>query len=435
MTEATSEFYRPRQVTPVSSEIHHEDPSTKSPFAKRETVASTLNPPQVENPKRSWNPFKKSEQVNVATNYAIVSPEHGRAIIDTRINNKVIWGGNLPGDIYGARDWKGANMDSVRLIKDECGYLGYRVQGLKDSIGINRIEKVSQFLRENGLPTEHPTKVVKILEISKYGKKIPVGEWKEETTKALEESVIALEKSSNFEAAEREKQEVADVKAYFESVDFFIEERDLQTAERLRDLERLKDEISFKSVVEPIFKWVNKVFDYKKSGLIGGTNAPERFTFTQDDIKRYFGEWLPTQMGIYLARMHKLGLAHGFTHAQNWSAVGTLYDLDSVSGLPEDATTEDKSMASDTRETVGALAELFDSQTNYLRSNFPELTDKAQAVLVSSYIKERFGNQINNEQLESIKNNYFQYTGRGDVPISANVWMEVAKSLVQLSVK
>ncbi|MDP3994660.1 MAG: hypothetical protein Q8P91_02430 [bacterium] len=245
-----------------------------------------------------------------------------------------------------------------------------------------------------------------------------------------------MEKSSNLEAAEREKQEVVDVKAYFESVDFFIEERDLQTAERLRDLGRLKDEASFKSVVEPIFKWVNKVFDYKKSGLIDGTNAPERFTFTQDDIKRYFGEWLPTQMGIYLARMHKLGLAHGFPHAQNWSAVGTLYDLDSVSGLPVgDAATEDKSMASDTRETVGALAELFNSQTNYLRSNFPELTDKAQAVLVSSYIKERFGNQINNEQLESIKNSYFQYMGGGHVPIGANVWMEVTESLIQPSAK
>lgn len=419
MAEDTSEFYQPRETIKILSDPHSENQQSRSPFVKSDIVATTINP---------------SEESDTPQTYAIVSPEHGRAIIDTRINNKVIWGGNLPGDIYGAKDWKGANMDRIRIEGDEYSPYGFRVWGLKDSTGIDRIEKASHLLRSDGLPTENPTRIVKILEVLEYGKKIPIQEWKSEYLQALESSATTLEKVGNEEAANRERGVIAKMKIYFDNVDFFIEERDLQVAERIRDLELIKNDVSFKTVMNPILKWVNQVFETKKSGIIANTETPEKFILEPEDIQRYFGKWLPEQMGIYMAHMHKIGIAHGFTHAQNWSIVGTLYDLDSVHGQPlGDIEATESEFALDTRVAIGAISELLDPITsNYLSSNFPDLAGKAQTTIILAYLKERFGHQIDQEKLQEIKNTYFPYMeNRGkNIPLKHGVWDEAVKQLV-----
>jgi hypothetical protein len=222
------------------------------------------------------------------------------------------------------------------------------------------------------------------------------------------------------------------VKKYLQSTDFFIEDRDLQVAERLRDLKKIKTESQFRQVMEPIFKWVNLATNSLKSGIISDTPVPNRFEFNPADIQRYFGEWLPSQMGIYLARLHKLGLVHQFPHAQNWSVVGTLYDLDSVWGsVLGDPLITDDDIAKDTRRTVGAITELLvDSQQNYLNDTYPGLAEQAQSIIISSYIKERFG-FVDSTTLEKIKSSYFsgiEINIDEQLPIDSNVWANVVAS-------
>lgn len=424
MGENSSEFYKPQSTTKIQADPNpfYKERYPRSPFAKRDVAVSISEE----------SPTNNGEG---RSNYTIVSPEHGRAIVDTRINNMVIWGGTKSGDIYGAKDWKGANMNHVRLMKDEYGTLGWRAEGLKDNVGITRLQKASQILRDNGLPTENPTKIVKLLQVVEDGKIIPIWLWKTETIKAFESSANIAEKMNDPEMAKRQRKEAETAKEYLLGTDFYIEERDLQTAERLRDLEITKDEESFKKVIGPVFEWLNTIINTKKTGLIANTPAPEKFSFTPDDIKRYFGEWLPSQMGIYMARMHKLGLTHGFTHAQNWSVVGTLYDLDSVKG-PQlgDKENSKNNFAIDTRKAVGALAELFDPRTNnYLSTNFSDIAERSQTTLISSYIKEMFGDSISAEQLEAIrKENFANMHNKwgANIPIGQPVWNGVTKVII-----
>ena len=422
MGESNGEFYQPQITTKieVDPKPFYKEKYSRSPFAKRDTTVSTS---------------AETNEKNESSNYAIVSPEHGRAIVDTRINNAVIWGGTKSGDIYGAKDWKGANMNHVRLQRDDYGTLGWRAEGLKDNVGIVRLQKASRILRDNGLPTENPIKIDKLLQVVEDGKTIPIWLWKTETIKAFESSANVIEKMGDFEMTKKQREEADSVKKYLLGTDFYVEERDLQTAERLRDLETAKDEESFKKIVEPILKWVDTVVEVKKSGLIANTPPPEKFSFSPEDIKRYFGEWLPSQMGIYIARMHKLGLAHQFPHAQNWSVVGTLYDLDSVKG-PQlgDKENSKNDYAIDTKKAVGAIAELFDPRTNnYLSTSFSDIAEKSQTMLISSYIKERFGDGISSEQLETIrKENFANMHNKwgANIPISQGVWNGVVERVV-----
>lgn len=426
MGENSGEFYQPQTTTKIETDTNpfYKERYPRSPFAKRDIAVSISEEAKINNEKGH-------------SNYAIVSPEHGRAIVDTRINNNVIWGGTKAGDIYGAKDWKGANMNHVLLRKDEYGSHGWRAEGLKDNVGIDRLRRASRILRDNGLPTENPIKIDKLLQVIEDGKTIPIWLWKTETIKAFESSANVIEKMGDPEMTKKEREEADSVKKYLLGTDFYVEERDLQTAERLRDLEIAKDEESFKKVVEPIFKWVNTVFDVKKSGLIANTPPPEKFSFEENDIKRYFGEWLPSQMGIYMARMHKIGLAHQFPHAQNWSVVGTLYDLDSVKGAQlGDKENSKNDLAVDTRKAVGAIAELFDPRTNnYLSTNFSDIAERSQTMLISSYIKEMFGDNISTEQLETIRKENFvnMHNKWGEnILIKDGVWKKVTEGLVQM---
>jgi hypothetical protein len=97
------------------------------------------------------------------------------------------------------------------------------------------------------------------------------------------------------------------------------------------------------------------------SGFIGWP-FDDKNRFNPEDeshLKWFFGNWLPTQMGQYLARMHNSGLSHNFAHGQNWELVGVPCDLDGVKGaMPGDPKPSIKEFTNDVSESMDALLDL-----------------------------------------------------------------------------
>ena len=379
MVDETSEFYKPVSLPEVSSKIVTEE-REGSPFKKQ-----------------LWHEAKGQR----------ISPDHGRSIEEAMSAGKVIWADEY-GNYFGSRSWKGAPIVTPVVERDKYSPRGLRVYGLKDVVGLTRIEKASRLMRQQGLATERVVETRRLEKIIKSGGKVvPVKKWKAN-------QVAEYEKRARKNKIRGGEPKPEEIKKYLKGTEFYVLERETQVGERLLDLaelnmvldeyvvlkngkvghegkiyskeefvkrfeeltqkerekklatwrESLKGEPSeaevkakeeelterykelkkaveeakvdsgainsgftFKKTLGRIFNWVNV-----RNELMG---KEERFDVNKkEDIRRYLGEYLPREMGRYLARFHRLGLAHGFATFHNWSAVGTLYDLDSVHGKP-----------------------------------------------------------------------------------------------------
>lgn len=299
--------------------------------------------------------------------YAQLSKFHGRAIVDQRLQTTALWGWQgkdytIP---FGARDYKGTIMQGTQnhipfypeLERDETTPYGWRVNGVKDSVGIQRLQKSSKFFLEHGLPTEIPADIYRLDEILIGKKFVPIRTWKQQALKYGSNPDLRLTNE------DRKK-----IETYLKTSEFFIIDRDVQVAERFRDTRLLTTMAEWRTFFTPIFQWVNVTTATLKSGIIPKTPQPEPFDILkQEDIQRYFIQWLPRQMGIYLARMHNLGVALGYAHAQNWSCVGTLYDLDSVKGVfPQWGVPATDDYKKDLTDSLKAVRELLDP-SNYTK--------------------------------------------------------------------
>ena len=134
-------------------------------------------------------------------------------------------------------------------------------------------------------------------------------------------------------------------------------------------------------------------------------------------------DWLPTQMGIYLARMHRLKIQHQFTHAQNWSLVGTLYDLDSPRGEPYGREMSEEDYDDDIRRTLLAITGAYSVSKSYLGSL--HLKGQALESFVTAYIQGRFGSELTLADLYEIMSSHF-VIGNPNVDME-NIWKGVRR--------
>jgi len=328
-----------------------------------------------------------------------ISENHARNMTEISTSKGFVWGGELPGDIYGARTIKGTSMsvdgDPAKLDAGDT-YYGVMGIGLMDDRSIPRITKASELLRKNGLPTECPRTVKKLQEVlvkDKNGiyQKMPIKEWEENQ----------LNNITSFDRISLES-----AKKYLDETDFVALERDVQVDERLQDLQEALYKGGFRAMIEPIFKWINVATQARNGGLISGTEKPERFNMTDEDIKRYLTDFLPSQMGVYLGRVHKLGLIHGQPHIQDWSAVATLYDLDGIYGkllYTDDPEQTNVDVDEDTRSTLKSIRDLVSEaeDSNELRNvNFGQnITDSTAQSFLKSYLAEKYSQDISLERL------------------------------------
>ena len=369
------------------------------PFAQLDgKVAASLERQGIEHEFIKRNVFGKEypEVRPVIPRYEKIDTAHGRSMTESASSNKVVWGGPLPGDIYGARTVKGtamrASIKGISLDSHSESPYGYRGFGLMDDSVIPRVIKVSELLRKNGLPTERPAKVKELKEVwvQKWidghiaWKKIPIKEWETSTLQAETEGGADFEK----------------IKRYLQETKFIAIERDVQVDERLQNIAKAAYNDRLKEIMTPIFKWLNVATQVRSGGIIAGTPKPKPFRYNKGDLNRYFLSYLPSQMGTYLGRFHKLGLQHEFPHWGNWSAVGTLYDLDSVSGqalYSDDKPVEDKDQVHDINITYGA-AEILLNRLAYT-PGFERAYKPFFTQFLRSYFTEKYGAGVTSKDL------------------------------------
>jgi len=334
--------------------------------------------------KRKWN----GSNVNLGK----ISTKHGRSMDDQDISGVVFWSDG-PGSkiFFSGRSFKGVPEKEPYITVDVTGYKYLRAQGLKedthDRRAISRIIRASAFLRDNGLPTERITRVEQVTKVRHNGKMIPIDDWKD---LVRINKRILLSPNQPLVPAE-------DVSAFVDDLDFFVLEREMQTSERLIDLAMInfslegeddpelvqvdhsesiigvesgEDDFKITFLGENEVKVSGKTFRKRMGRIFNIVNLYEgrlgtNWTFSvenNDDIKKYFQEYLPSQMGDYMGRFHKLGIAHTFPHAQNWTAVGTLIDLDSIHGrglYPSDEVITDEDKKIDLIRSLSSLSNIY----------------------------------------------------------------------------
>jgi len=370
MSESASEFYVASNTLPVKFNAALNNPGT-SPFKKELPVIAV------------------NQKVDGVSNYQVISRDAGRSIEDFRVGKRVVWSGDLSGDIYGDRDQKGGRFEKTFKLTFNQYNGGWRVEGMQTYIPqeLAREELASIVFRQLGLPTDVVRSVHVITGLPDVqGKYFGMDKWKNFAIKNFAE---------RYKNSSDKDEKITSATNWLYGQEFCIEERDLQVAERLRSLGYCQTESEFNSMFKPILKWVNIATESKKSGLITGTAQPEHFNDTDSDFKRYFSEWLPSQMGVFLGRLHKNQMVHRNASAQNWSAVGTLYDKDTVTGvLMGEKIPTSQEYASDLQYTLGALDEL---GGNFLSGKLgKEAVLSAKVSFLKNYLQEKYGNRADN---------------------------------------
>lgn len=334
---------------------------------------------------RIGQPFAKKVGGIAVSGFEKISDAHGRNLTESASSKRAVWTGEYLGDIFGARSVKGASTSDAYLEEGENGEYDVRAHGLTDDVALPRLLRASDFLRKNGLPTEAIRSVSDLTGVRVKGKEIPIDEWEKEEL-------------------ERVKNEFPDLygafKTFLKETKFIVIERDVQVDERIRDLKLAHGEKRLKEFMAPIFKWLNVATASRNSGIISGTPRPDKFDDTAESFDRYFESYLPSQMGIYLGRLHKLGVIHGSSHDQNWSVVGTLYDADTISGKPI-FSDDDSPTAADFEADVWTSLETINSLNEDL-GYAGELKSQSLFNFIKNYLLSRFG-KIDSRGVDLIK--------------------------------
>lgn len=299
------------------------------------------------------------------------SPKHGRATMDSRVEKNVIFFDNF-GNIFTTREWKGNTFPDFNNLKVS----GENIWGAMTIDALKDIESVSQHFRKIGLPTEAIIAVHEVKTVMMDGEEIPIKEakkkYKERRLPQVETEMSALrtevEKLAQKVGANPGKYDLLSRKflvkmeglmgtededlyydlrtkayalteqhrilstRYLDNSKFIVIERAMPIGDRLADLDKCKTVEDYKSVLFPVFEKLNLISKVK-GNVIPRVETPNRFdTQTDKDIPTFLRNYMPSQMGLYLGRMHRNGISHGYAHYSNWSLAGILVDLDTADG-------------------------------------------------------------------------------------------------------
>lgn len=342
-----------KRVYHLQTEKIFEDETVKLPFVKEEI------------------PFADLSTNDSSSNVAQRSVKHGRATFDTRVEKQVVFFDTY-GNIFTAREWKGNTVPDFKDLKITGGNLW----GLMTLESLGHINEVSQFMRENGLPTEAIISAHFVKTVYFDGVEMPIEKAKEKykvhkkaeierESKELDTKVTSFLKKINIAPNEKnlqsdqflnsiedqvpknlkdEYEEITDKAMYLrhdrkmisggtiDTAKIIVVERGMPIGERLSDLDIAYTTDDYKKILKPIFEKINFITKVK-GNIMPGLEPPKNFDpNSTESIRYYLNEYLPKQMGAYLGRFHKNGLAHHYTHGSNWNAIGILVDLDSVTG-------------------------------------------------------------------------------------------------------
>ena len=138
-----------------------------------------------------------------------------------------------------------------------------------------------------------------------------------------------------------------------------------------------------------------------------------------------------------MGRLRNLNLGHGFLHPQNWSAVGTVYDLDSVYGpvLGDGRQPSNDKFAEDAMLSMIDISKVIQNGLDQIKDiempniDMEKLNKDAWINLLKSYSREIKDKAAMNETLVKIKEQLLEHP---DIPSKSFVnefWEELPSKI------
>lgn len=375
---ANSELYRPIKSVQIEGFTHSEVqgtpvPSKGIPF-KDEHIPqfSVVGIETIEDGKGDNNSTLRK-----------ISSIHRRSYeFVTGKESKIVWSDEF-GNIFTALNTKGNNVTDPEVCKYSEAPSGFLFFGLQDSDTMVRILKASELLRSRNIDTEAIIKVIEPAEFPYNGDMLSLAEYKRKLVQRVWDENARDGKMSarvtNLELATR--QDIPRLSQSLDKMTFFETIRGTQVNERIADLTKAANLQEALPMLSNAFRYINLI--EKINASKDPSYQPQSFSINrEEDIIRYFNEYLPKRTAHNFAGAHRAGVVFKYSHTGNISTVGSIYDLDSVQGEPlglgdgnitsEDVVDDIKGFIDGSSGMPGAIkvAEKFAGERTEFKENF-----------------------------------------------------------------
>ncbi len=263
-----------------------------------------------------------------------ISSNHGRSYeltfgVSDDINRPIaIWADDHD-NVYGSFSLKGNNFSNPHIMKSLTAPSEYIPFGLQETDSFLRVIRASRIMTEANVGTE---KIIRVIEPQQF--RVPAFDPDTDMPIENEFEYVSLAECKRRllithwnEIADRPDatEEFAKASKAIHEMSFFITLRAMSVGNRILDLCDAKE--SFIPQLEHIFRVLEPTVIHDEGE--GPLNVENK-----EHIEWFFTNYLPTTIGINLAKLHKLKLMHTFPTLGNINALGDLIDLDSVKGAP-----------------------------------------------------------------------------------------------------
>jgi hypothetical protein len=218
------------------------------------------------------------------------------------------------GNTFNSLCIKGSDFSDPHLFRSATASREYIVHGLQESLVMERIMRASKLLREHGVGTEYicGLSVPESFPLDKQGKAID-----NKTATPFSDFLETL--ASRYAAESQNGKSALEIKTdlieRFSDCDYLITYRALDCPYRFGELLDGKQ--------------FAKLKEYRKKMT---DNPSEIEEIENQSLTEYLDDKFVPTLARNLAKMHKIGLVHGFLHRDNITALGSIIDLDSVRG-------------------------------------------------------------------------------------------------------
>lgn len=309
---------------------------------------------------------------------------------------------------------KGSDMSNLHLMKSVTAERDYIINGLQESLVMERVLRASRLLRENEVDTEYICGlVIPDTFLAKQAEAL-LAETEILSLPELLERLASQEAANNPADGKSPLETKLDLIDTFKDCDYLISYRAMNCPYRfgeLRKPEQFNEFLAFARNIHPP-EVTEKLF---------GPDA------TAED---YILDYYTPVIAQNLARMHSLGLRHGFLHSNNVTALGAVVDLDSCRGEAlelGDEPSKEEDYSDDLSKVLagihGALHSVLDERQ---KDGTPDQSlnhflSLSASIFLLYYFEERFGGDID-RQIEFLANvDISQHTERSTDKLIADI--------------
>jgi hypothetical protein len=241
---------------------------------------------------------------------------------------------------YNAITTKGNNLTRHLLIRSGTAPSGYLPYGLQEGDALRRVARASRIMRQAGIDTERPIGIYQPQQLAYEGTLVDVPDYKQLVMESMVKRIKSGDDTQNFSL-----EEVGSAAKAVDQMDFFVTLRAMSTAARIGDLVVTRAEarshdippgLNYSSLAQ-VFRDYNsyataRITVLRDLGLAPNLPTDINADTDHDVLEHYFAEALPKLMARNMGLLHSLGLMHHFPHANNFTGLGGIVDLDSVQG-------------------------------------------------------------------------------------------------------